>query len=52
MLDQQEIRYMGVETKRHKNNRWIIGVILEEPNQKNIQKVEEIQKDLLDSPMK
>ena len=52
MLDQQEIRYMGVETKRHKNNRWIIGVILEEPNQKNIHKVEEILKDLLDSPMK
>ena len=50
LLEQKNINYIGIEVKKQKNGRYIIGVILEEPENKY--KVEEILSRLLKSNIK
>lgn len=50
LLEQKNINYIGIEVKKQKNGRYIIGVILEEPENKY--KVEEILSKLLKSNIK
>ncbi len=50
ILEQKNINYIGIEVKKQKNGRYIIGIILEEPANKF--KVEEILSKLLKSNIK
>lgn len=50
LLEQKNINYVGIEVKKQKNGRYIIGIILEEPSNKY--KVEEILSKLLKSNIK